>query len=119
VTRLLEGRISKRSYSHSNQVWALLGLPENGSSAFWTETESYASTGVRRTGELFCDTLSRPDLLPWIPGLNTKGASGSALAFQAVAHRDPNGITLACEAELSATATSFAICHGRCLSITS
>ena len=71
----------------------------------------YSPTTVRSTRISFGDTLSEPDLRSRIERLNTKSASRPALAFEAVAHGDADGVASNRYLELSATACGFAIRH--------
>lgn len=105
----LKIRISKHPYSDCDQLGALLGFPENRSAAFGTEVEFYCSTALCSTRVSFGDALSEPDLLSRIECPNTESASGTALAFEAVAHGDADGVALNCYLELSATACGLAI----------
>ena len=107
----LKIRISKHPYSDCDQLGALLGFPENRSAAFGTEVESHSSTALCSTRVSIGDALSEPDLLSRIERLNTEIASGTALAFEAVAHGDADGVASNCYLELSATACGFAIRH--------
>jgi hypothetical protein len=111
VTGLLKIRISEHPYSYCDQLGALLGFPENRSPAFWTKVECHSSTAICSTRVSFGDALSEPDLLSRIECLNTESASRAALAFEAVAHGDADGVASNCYLELSATACGFAIRH--------
>ena len=111
VTGLLKIRISEHAYSDRDQLGALLGFPENRSPAFWTKVECHSSTAICSTRVSFGDALSEPDLLSRIECLNTESASRTALAFEAVAHGDADGVASNCYLELSATACGFAIRH--------
>ena len=111
VTGLLKIRISEHPYSYCDQLGALLGFPENRSPAFWTKVECHSSTAICSTRISFGEALSEPDLLSRIECLNTESASRTALAFEAVAHGDANGVASNCYLELSATACGFAIWH--------
>jgi hypothetical protein len=111
VTGLLKIRISEHPYSYCDQLGALLGFPENRSPAFWTKVECHSSTAICSTRVSFGDALSEPDLLSRIECLNTESASRPALAFEAMAHGDADGVASNCYLELSATACGFAIRH--------
>ena len=111
VTGLLKIRISEHPYSYCDQLGALLGFPENRSPAFWTKVEGHSSTAICSTRVSFGDALREPDLLSRIECLNTESASRTALAFEAVAHGDADGVASNCYLELSATACGFAIWH--------
>jgi hypothetical protein len=111
VAGLLKIRISEHPYSYCDQLGALLGFPENRSPAFWTKVECHSSTAICSTRVSFGDALSEPDLLSRIECLNTESASRAALAFEAVAHGDADGVASNCYLELSATACGFAIRH--------
>jgi hypothetical protein len=116
VTGLLKIRISEHPDSYCDQLGALLGFPENRSPTFWTEVECHSSTAICSTRISLGDALSEPDLLSRIECLNTESASRTALAFEAVAHGDADGVASNCYLELSATACGFAIRHVDCLS---
>jgi hypothetical protein len=111
VTGLLKIRISEHPYSYCDQLGALLGFPENRSPTFWTKVECHSSTAICSTRISFGDARSDPDLLSRIECLNTESASRPALAFEAVAHGDADGVASNCDLELSATACGFAIRH--------
>src|SRR5271166_7122487 len=111
VTGLRKIRISEHPYSYCDQLGALLGFPENRSPTFWTKVECHSSTAICSTRISFGDALSEPDLLSRIECLNTESASRPALAFEAVAHGDADGVASNCYLELSATARGFAIRH--------
>jgi hypothetical protein len=68
-------------------------------------------TAICSTRVSFGDALNEPDLLSRIECLNTEGAARTALAFEAVAHGDADGIASNCYLELSATACGFAVRH--------
>jgi hypothetical protein len=111
VTGLLKIRISENPYSYCDRLGALLGSPENRPPTFWTKVECHSSTAICSTGLLFGDALGEPDLLSRIECLNTESASHTALAFEAVAHGDEDGVPSNGYLELSATACGFAIRH--------
>ena len=111
VTGLLKIRISEHPYSYCDQLGALLGFPENRSPAFWTKVECDSSAAISSTQVSFGDALSEPDLLSRIECLNTESAARTALAFEAVAHGDADGVASNCYLELSATACGLAIWH--------
>ena len=111
VTGLLKIRISEHPYSYCDQLGALLGFPENRSPAFWTKVECHSSTAICSTHVSFGDALTEPDLLSRIECLNTESAARTALAFEAVAHGDADGVASNRYLELSATACGFAIRH--------
>ena len=111
VARLLKIRISEHPDSYCDQLGALLGFPENSSPAFWTKVECHSSTAICSTRISFGEALSEPDLLSRIECLNTESASRTALAFEAVAHGDADGVASNGYLELSATACGFAIRH--------
>src|SRR5271165_4703366 len=96
VTGLRKIRISEHSYSYCDQLGALLGFPENRSPTFWTKVECHSSTAICSTRISFGDALSEPDLLSRIECLNTESASRPALAFEAVAHGDADGVPEFC-----------------------
>jgi hypothetical protein len=110
-TGFLKIGIGEHPYSYRYQLGALLGFPENRSPAFRTEVECHSPTTVRSTRISFGDALSEPDLRSRIERLNTKSASCPALAFEAVAHGDADGVASNRYLELSATACGFAIRH--------
>ncbi len=116
VTGLFKIRISEHPDSNCDQLRALLGFPENRSPAFWTKVERHGSTAICSTRVPFGDARSEPDLLPQIESLNTESASCPALAFEAVAHGDADGVASNCYLELSATACGLAIRHVNYLS---
>jgi hypothetical protein len=111
VTGLLKIRISEHPYSYCDQLGALLGFPENRSPAFLTKVECHSSTAICSTHVSFGDALTEPDLLSRIECLNTESAARTALAFEAVAHGDADGVASNRYLELSATACGFAIRH--------
>lgn len=111
VTGLFKIRISEHPDSNCDQLRALLGFPEYRSPAFWTEVECHGSTAICSTRVSFGDARSEPDLLPQIESLNTESASCTALAFEAVAHGDADGVASNCYLELSATACGLTIRH--------
>jgi hypothetical protein len=111
VAGLLKIWISEHPYSDGDQFGALLGFPENRSPAFWTKVECDTSTAIGSTRILFGDALGEPDLLSRIECLNTESASRTALAFEAVAYGDADGVASNRYLELSATACGFAIRH--------
>jgi hypothetical protein len=111
VTGLLEFRISKHPHGHRDQLGVLRGFPEERSPTFRTEVECHYSPAVCSTRISFGDALSEPDLLSQIEGLNTEGAACPALAFEAVAHGDADGVASNCYLELTATACGFTIRH--------
>jgi hypothetical protein len=111
VTGHLKIRISEHSYSYRDQLGALLRFPEHRSPAFWTKVECHSSTTICSTHVSFDDAVSEPDLLSRIECLNTESASRTALAFEAVAHGDADGVASNCYLELSATACGLAIWH--------
>jgi hypothetical protein len=110
-TGFLKIGIGEHPDSYRDQLRALLGFPENRSPALRTEVECHSPTTVRSTRISFGDALSEPDLRSRIERLNTKSASRPALAFEAVAHGDADGVASNRYLELSATACSFAIRH--------
>jgi hypothetical protein len=112
--RLLKARVSKRAHGHGDQVRPLLGAPEDRPAAFRAEPEGYAPSAVGLADVLPGGPQNPPDLLARIPGLNAENASRSALACEAVAHGNANGLPMAGDAELSAGAGRFAIRHARC-----
>ena len=116
VTGPLKIRIREHPYSYCNQLGALLEFPENRSPAFWTKVECDSSAAICSTHVLFGDALREPDLLSRIECLNTESASRTALAFEAVAHGDADGVASNCCLELSATACGLAIWHADYLS---
>jgi hypothetical protein len=103
--------IGEHPYRYRYHLGALFGLPENRSPAFRTEVECHGPTTIRSTRISFGDALSEPDLRSRIERLNTKSASRPALAFEAVAHGDADGVASNRYLELSATACGFAIRH--------
>ena len=111
VVGLLKIGISEHPYSDCDQLGALLGFPENRSPTFWAKIECHSSTAICSTRISFGDARSDPDLLSRIECLNAESASGTALAFEAVAHGDADGVASNCYLELSATACGFAIRH--------
>src|SRR5271165_3161997 len=96
VTGLLKIRISEHPYSYCDQLGPLLGFPENRSPTFWTKVECHGSTAICSTRISFGDALSEPDLLSRRECLNTESASRPALAFEAVAHGDADGVPEFC-----------------------
>jgi hypothetical protein len=66
---------------------------------------------------LLRDSAHGIDLLASEPCLNAEQASRSALAFEAMAHRDADRFAVAAEPELSAGASGFTIRHGICPSV--
>jgi len=96
VAGLLKIGISEHPYSYCDQLGALLGFPEDRSPAFGTEVECHSSTALCSTRVSFGDALSEPDLLSRIECLNTESASRPALAFEAVAHGDADGVPEFC-----------------------
>jgi hypothetical protein len=111
VAGFLKVGIGEHPDSYRYQLGALLGFPENRSPTLRTEVECHSSTAVRSTRILFDDALSEPDLRSRIERLNTESASRPALAFEAVAHGDADGVTSNRYLELSTTACGFAIRH--------
>jgi hypothetical protein len=111
VTGLLKIRIREHPYRDCDQLGALLGFPENRPTTFWTKVECHGSTAICSTRISFGDARSEPDLLSRIECLNTEGASRTALAFEAVAHGDRDGVASNSYLELSATACGVAIRH--------
>ena len=111
VAGLLKIGISEHPYSYCDQLGALLGFPEDRSPTFWTKVECHSSTAICSTRVSFGDALSEPDLISRIECLNTESASGTPLAFEAVAHGDAHGVASNCDLELPATACGFAIRH--------
>jgi hypothetical protein len=89
----------------------LLGFPENRSPTIRTEVECHSSTAVCSTRISFDDAFSEPDLRSRLECLNTESASRPALAFEAVAHGDADGVASNRYLDLSATACGFAIRH--------
>src|SRR4029077_8737442 len=112
----IESGIGKHSNSHTNQIGALRGCPEDSPPAVWTEVERHGPTAVCPTGVLLRDTAGGLDLFARIPCLNAEGASCSTLAFEAVAHRNTKGVAVNGQRQLSATASGFTTCHARYLS---
>jgi hypothetical protein len=86
-------------------------VPRKPSPRILTKVECHSSTAICSTGVSFGDALSEPDLLSRIECLNTESASRTALAFEAVAHGDADGVPSNGYLELSATACGFAIRH--------
>jgi hypothetical protein len=68
-------------------------------------------TAVRLSRIPFVSAFNEPNLLSREPCLNSECASRPTLAFQAMAHGDTNGVTLAYEPTLSAAARGFTVCH--------
>lgn len=58
----VEGGIRKHSNSYSNQIGAVLGLPEDSPPAVWTEAKSHEPATVCLTDILLRDTASWADL---------------------------------------------------------
>jgi hypothetical protein len=96
VTGPLKIGISEHPYSYCDQLGALLGFPENRSPAFWSKVECDSSAAISSTQVSFGDALSEPDLLSRIECLNTESAPRTALAFEAVAHGDVDGVASNC-----------------------
>jgi hypothetical protein len=111
VTGFLKIGIGEHANSYCDQVGALLGLPKNRSPTIQTKVECHSSTAVCSTRISFDDALSESDLRSRIECLNTESASRPALAFEAVAHGDADGVASNRYLELSATACGFTIRH--------
>ena len=107
----LKIRISERPHSYCDQPGALLRFPEYRSPTFRAKAEGHGSAAVCSTCISFGDALSDLDLLSRIECLNTESASRAALAFEAVAYGDADGVASNFYLELSATACGFAIRH--------
>jgi hypothetical protein len=111
VAGFLKIGVGEHPYGYCDQLGALLGFPENRFSTLRTEVECHSSTAVCSTRISFGDALSEPDLRSRIERLNTESASRPALAFEAVAYGDADGVASNRYPELSATACGFAIRH--------
>jgi hypothetical protein len=111
VAGFLKIGVGEHPNSYGDQLGALLGFPENRSPTIRTEVECHSSTAVCSTRISFDDALSEPDSRSRIECLNTESASRPALAFEAVAHGDADGVASNRYLELSATACGFAIRH--------
>src|SRR6266481_3017980 len=110
-TWLVKTRISERADGHGDQARAQLSFPEYCSSALRAEAEIDRPATFRDT----CITLDRAlvglDFVSRIPRLNTEGASGPTLTFEAVTHRDPDRLALAHEPELPAATRRLSNFH--------
>ena len=111
VAGFLKIGIGEHANSYRDQLGALLGFPENRSPTIRTEVECHSSTAVCSTRISFDDAVSESDLRSRIECLNTESASRPALAFEAVAHGDADGVASNRYLELSTTACGFAIRH--------
>jgi hypothetical protein len=98
----LETRISERADGHGDHVRAQLGFTEHSCSAFRAEAEVDHPATFRDTRITLDGSLGGLDLVSRIPRLDTEGASGPALACEAVTYRNPDRLALAHEPELPA-----------------
>jgi hypothetical protein len=96
VTGLLKFRIGKHPNSYCDQLGALLDFPENCSPTLWTKVECHIPAAISSTRVSVGDALSEPHLLTRIKCLNTESASRPALAFEAMAHGNADGVASNC-----------------------
>jgi hypothetical protein len=110
-TWLLKIRIGERADGHGDQVRAHLGFPKHCSSALRAEAEFDSPATFRDACITLDGALGGLDLVSRIPRLNTEGASGPALTFEAVTDRDPDRLALAHEPELPAATRRLSNFH--------
>jgi hypothetical protein len=87
--------VSKRADCDSGDFGPLLGLPKDGPAALRAKVEGDQPAAVSTASKLFGDAARQGDALCRKPRLNGENASSSALAFEAVAHRNADEIALA------------------------
>ena len=113
MSRLAKVRIGKRADRDGDKVGPQRGGPKDGPAAFRTKTEDHPSSAVGLPNELLGEAARGIDLRAREPGLNTKDASGSALALEAMAHRDENRLAPAAEPEQLASRSVIGLAFQR------
>ena len=110
-TWLLKTRISERADGDEDHARAQLSFPEHRSSALRAEAEIDRPAAFRDTCVTLDDALGGLDLVSRVKRLNTEGASGPTLTFEAMTYSDANRLALAHEPELPTTTRRLSNFH--------
>jgi len=109
--RLRKPRIGEGADGNCHDVWHGVQQIEDSGAAFRTEVEPRHAALVSDE-QIFRAPTFNSHPFGWKPGLGTEHGAGAPLACQAMADRDPDGISLSSNGELPAATGREVIGHG-------